>query len=91
MTPGWTPWRVPSRRGPRPVVVPCTNYRPGRRLYPSHLLVKAPDGGLAADSVLLTEQVRVVDKGRLVRRRGALSPAAMEQLNRALSITLDLG
>ena len=72
------------------VVVPCTTYRAGRRLYPSHVLVRAPDGGLAADSVALAEQVRVLDKNRLLRRRGTLSAAAMEQLNRALLITLDL-
>ncbi|MBI3697403.1 MAG: type II toxin-antitoxin system PemK/MazF family toxin, partial [Acidobacteria bacterium] len=72
------------------VVVPCTTYRAGRRLYPSHVLVRTPDGGLTADSVALSEQVRVLDKNRLLRRRGALSPAAMEQLNRALLITLDL-
>ncbi len=72
------------------VVVPCTTYRQGRRLYPSHVLLRAPDGGLAADSVALAEQVRVLDKNRLLRRRGALSTAAMEELNRALLITLDL-
>ena len=27
------------------IVVPCTTYRPGRRLYPSQVLLHAPDGG----------------------------------------------
>ena len=67
-----------------------TTYRAGRRLYPSHVLVRSPDGGLTVDSVALVEQVRALDKNRLLRRRGALSPIAMEQLNRALLITLDL-
>jgi mRNA-degrading endonuclease toxin of MazEF toxin-antitoxin module len=52
--------------------------------------VKAPEGGLDADSVILGEQVRVLDKKRLLHRRGALTPATMVQLNEALRIAFDL-
>jgi mRNA interferase MazF len=95
-----------EQRGSRPVVVvsrdainesspivsaaPCTTYREGRRIYPSQVLVKAPEGGLDADSVILGEQVRVLDKKRLLHRRGALTPATMVQLNEALRIAFDL-
>ena len=67
-----------EQRGSRPVVVvsrdaindagpvvsaaPFTTYREGRHIYPSQVLVKAPEGGLDADSVVLGEQVRVLDK-----------------------------
>ncbi|MGQ9635630.1 MAG: type II toxin-antitoxin system PemK/MazF family toxin [Bryobacteraceae bacterium] len=75
-----------------PVVnaVPCTTYREGRRIYPSHVLVKAPEGGLDVDSVILGEQVRVLDKRPLLRRRGELTGATMARLNTALQIALDL-
>lgn len=95
-----------EQRGSRPVVVvsrnainefgpvvsaaPCTTYREGRRIYPSHVLVKAPEGGLDVDSVVLGEQVRALDKGRLLRRRGELSAATLERLNTALRIAFDL-
>ena len=95
-----------EQRGPRPVVIvsrdaindsspivsaaPCTTYREGRRIYPSHVIVKAPEGGLDADSVILGEQVRVLDKKRLIRRRGALGPATLARLNEALRIAFDL-
>jgi mRNA interferase MazF len=95
-----------EQRGARPVVVvsrdainesspivsaaPCTTYREGRRIYPSQVLVKAPEGGLDADSVILGEQVRVLDKKRLLRRRGELPPATMARLNEALRIAFDL-
>jgi len=72
------------------IVVPCTTYRHGRRLYPSHLLLRAPEGGLDIDSVALAEQIRALDKSRLGRLRGALSVAALAQLERALAIALDL-
>ena len=95
-----------EQRGSRPIVVvsrdainesspivsaaPCTTYREGRRIYPNQVLVKAPEGGLDADSVILGEQVRVLDKKRLLHRRGALTPATMVQLNEALRIAFDL-
>ena len=72
------------------IIVPCTTYRPGRRLYPSQVLLQAPNGGLDVDSVALSEQVRALAKSRLGRRRGILSPQALIQLDRALLIALDL-
>jgi mRNA interferase MazF len=72
------------------IVVPCTTYRPGRRLYPSQVLLHAPDGGLGVDSVALGEQVRALAKSRLGRQRGLLSQQALTQLDRALLIALDL-
>jgi mRNA interferase MazF len=95
-----------EQRGSRPVVVvsrdainefspvvsaePCTTYREGRRIYPSHVLVIAPEGGLDANSVILGEQARVLDKKRLLRRRGELAPATITRLNKALRIAFDL-
>jgi mRNA interferase MazF len=72
------------------LVVPCTTYRAGRRLYPSQVVLHAPDGGLDVDSVALGEQVRALATSRLGRRRDQLSPTAMTQLDRALLIALDL-
>ena len=72
------------------LAVPCTTYRSGRRLYPSQVLLHAPDGGLTADSVALGEQVRVLAKSRLGRQRDMLSAQAMAALDRALLIALDL-
>ena len=75
-----------------PVVlaVPCTTYREGRRVYPTQVLVIAPDGGLSNDSILMADQVRVLAKSRLLKLRGSLSNDSIEQLNQALSIALDL-
>ena len=70
--------------------VPCTSYRPGRRLYPSQVLIRAPDGGLSVDSVALCVQVRAIAKTRLERLRDAISTQAMNEINRGLLIALDL-
>jgi mRNA interferase MazF len=75
---------------PLVLAVPCTTYRLGRRLYPSQVLLHAPDGGLTADSVALGEQVRALAKSRLGRQRGMLSAEALAELDQALLIALDL-
>ncbi len=78
---------VPSRVV---LAVPCTTYRPERRIYPSQILISAPNGGLDRDSVALGEHVRVLAKTRLLRLRGVLSASALAQLDQALLVALDL-
>lgn len=72
------------------LVVPCTTYRQGRRIYPSQVLLRASDGGLTSDSVALGEQVRALAKTRLLSRRGTLAAQALARVERALLIALDL-
>lgn len=72
------------------VVVPCTTYREGKRIYPSQVLLRSGEGGLRSDSVALGEQVRAVAKSRLCARWGTLSAGVMEKIDLALLITLDL-
>ncbi len=72
------------------LVVPCTTYRAKRRIYPSQVLIEAPDGGLINDSVALAEQVRAISHDRLGNRRGRLSDVALAALDLALLIAMDL-
>jgi mRNA interferase MazF len=59
-------------------------------LYPTEVLVRAREGGLQADSVVLLNQLRSMDKLRLIRRLGRLTPATMERVDRALMLSLGL-
>jgi mRNA interferase MazF len=60
------------------------------RRGPTTVLVKAGEGGLATDSVVLLNQIRSIDKRRLVKRLGVLLPERMEHVERALMISLGL-
>ena len=72
------------------IAVPCSSYRPGRRVFVTQVMLHAPDGGLRVDSVALGEQVRGLSKRRLLRRQGLLSAEALAAVERALLIALDL-
>lgn len=72
------------------VVVPLTDAANIKRIYPGHVLVEHPEGGLALDSMVLTGQVRAIAKSRLIRQRGSVSQATLDRIDDALRITLDL-
>lgn len=72
------------------VIVPFTSARNVSRTYPNNVLVPRGEGGLSVDSVLLGGQVRAIARSRLLRLRGTLSAGVMQDVNRALRITLDL-
>ena len=62
----------------------------GHQKYPTEAHVGAQEGGLKRDSVILLNQIRTIDKRRLVKRMGQLSRATMKQVDEALRISLGL-
>jgi mRNA interferase MazF len=61
------------------MIVPLTRRDRG---VPAHIAIVPPEGGLAARSFVLTDQLRTITHERLLRRLGAIEPAT-------LSATLD--
>ena len=59
-------------------------------LYPTEVLLTPPEGGLREPSVVLLNQIRSVDKRRLVIRLGRISPERLALVDRALLISLGL-
>lgn len=78
-----------NSRSPITIIVPFTT-RIRTKMLPSHVLVPAGEGGLNQDSVILAEQVRVVDGTPLIKKLGALPDARMQETNDALRAILDL-
>lgn len=72
------------------LVVPCTTYQSGKKIYLTQVLLKKLEGGLNNDSVAMADQIRVLSKARLFRLRGILETETVEKLNQALLIALDL-
>jgi mRNA interferase MazF len=72
------------------LVCPLVDAAGVRQRYPSDVVVCAPEGGLTVDSVVLTGQLRAIPREGLVRYLGELSRELMQEVDKALRITLDL-
>ncbi len=70
------------------VVIPLTKNT--ALVSPSHAVVPAGAAGLKFQSKAVTEQIRAIDKRRLVKRLGHLAPDLLAQVERALKNTLGL-
>lgn len=80
---------VGNRFSPTVIVLAVTSQLHKARL-PTHVPVEAEGHGLTRDSVVLAEQVRTLDKQRLLERLGTLSPESMQRVANALRVSLGL-
>ena len=80
---------IANRHSPITIVAAITS-RFDESLYPTEVLIRAAEGGLTVDSVVLLNQIRSLDKQRLVRRLGVIKPATMEQVEQALLISFGM-
>jgi len=59
-------------------------------LYPIEVLIRAPEGGLTVDSTVRLNQLRTMDKSRLIKRLGRVTAATMAAVDTAIKISLGL-
>jgi mRNA interferase MazF len=69
------------------VVMPLTSHETAEY---DQVLIEPPEGGVAAASVTLPDQIRAVDRRRLVKRLGRVSQESLRKVDRSLRIVLDL-
>lgn len=80
---------IANRHSPITIVAAVTSQF-DEPLYPTEVLVAAPEGGLIVDSVVLLNQIRSIDTTRLIRRLGSLKSTTMQRVERALQISFGL-
>ena len=71
------------------VIVAAVTAKGGKAHLPTHVPV-GTNSGLRRPSLVLAEQVRTIDKSRLLERVGSLSPEEQKQVDRALLISFAL-
>ena len=71
------------------VIVAALTARPKKPHQPTHVPVARGVGGLERNSTVLLEQVRTIERSRLLRYLGEVPPQLMRRVNRALAISLN--
>ena len=61
------------------------------KMYSTEVFIGDSEGGLDNDSVALLNQIRTIDKRRLVKKLGVLKDKTMAQIDKAVQISLDFG
>ena len=80
---------IGNRHSPTVIAAAITSRQDKNRL-PTHIGVRADRCGLAKDSIVLTEQIRTLDKRRLREQAGRLPPEEMRRVDEALGISMGL-
>jgi mRNA interferase MazF len=79
-----------NRNSPVVLIVPVKEKRSKTPLYPSQVEIRAHDGGIEKDSIVMGEQVRAIPISHLTKQLGNLAPSTMVRIGAALKIALDL-
>ena len=73
------------------VIAAAITSQTGKNKLPTHIDIGSENNGLKADSVVLTEQIRTIDKSRLKEKIGHISDSSvMNQVNNAIGISFGL-
>ncbi|MCD4711703.1 MAG: type II toxin-antitoxin system PemK/MazF family toxin [Clostridiales bacterium] len=72
------------------VIVAAITAKIAKAKLPTHVEIESSKVGLVRDSVVLLEQVRTIDKTRLIQKLGQLESDDMSLVDKALVISLGL-
>ncbi len=80
---------IGNKHSPTVIVAPITSRTKQRGKQPTHYFLNA-EFGLASPSVVLLEQLRTIDKQRLSGYIGHLDDSRIQELNKALAVSVGL-
>lgn len=78
-----------NKVSPHTIIAPITS-KIRRASLPSHVFIPEGQAGLLHDSVVLCEQIRVIDKMRIIKNIGRLDEDYLKKLNTALIAILEI-
>ena len=79
---------VGNTYSPTVIVLAITSHCQKKKSMPTHISIES--SGLSVSSIALAEQVRTVDRRRLIRYVGRVSKATMDDVNQALKISMGI-
>lgn len=79
---------IGNQYSPATIIAPLTSGE--KSVYPVEVEIKAPEGGINNNSLILLNQIRTIDQQRLVKKLGKINPATIEKINKAIMISLGI-
>ena len=80
-----------NRHSPTVIAAAITS-QIGKNKLPTHIEIRPENSQLKTDSIVLTEQIRTIDKSRLKEKIGHIDDIkVMNKINNALGVSFGLG
>ncbi len=80
---------IGNRFSPTVIVAPITT-KFTKNPIPTHILIQGKSCGLRQDSIVLIEQIRTIDKARIIRKVGHISPFELSKIGNALKLSFSI-
>lgn len=78
-----------NKYSPLTIVAPITSKKFNKE-FPTNVAILKKDSGLNRDSTILLNQIRTIDKSRLIKKVGSLDSYTLGKVGKALKISLAL-
>ena len=81
---------IGNEHSPTVIIAPITSKVNSKSIIPTHVYIKGYKDRLKQNSLVLTEQIRAIDKSRLKYYIGALDTGELRKVDKALIISLGI-
>lgn len=78
-----------NKHAPTTIIAPITS-RIYTKEYPTNVIIKKEDSNLKLDSTILLNQIRTIDKSRIIKKISSLDFYSMNKVDRAIKVSLSL-
>jgi mRNA interferase MazF len=79
-----------NKFSPLTIIAVITSQKEIDKKYPTDVWIDKGEGGLDSPSIIQCDQIRTIDKNRIIKKLGYLDTSRMDESDRALKISLDL-
>jgi len=79
-----------NKFSPLTIIAVITSQKEIDKKYPTDVWVEKGEGGLDVPSIIQCDQIRTIDKNRIIKKFDSFNASIMEEVNKALKISLDL-
>lgn len=78
-----------NKYAPTTIIAPITS-KIYTKEYPTNVVIKKEDSKLKLDSTILLNQIKAIDKKRIIKKIGSLDNFTMNKVDRAIKVSLAL-
>lgn len=80
---------IGNKYSPTTIIAPLTS-KIFSKEYPINVIISKEETGLKTDSTALLNQIRTIDKRRIIKKLASVGDTTLEKINSAIKISLSL-